>query len=135
MAGSGSTETHAAVPTNADKTNAILGLGNKLDTTYATDAQLAAAVAANAADVVAALQVTSLDGVDETGTPGDEVYDLTGMTATSVVSAVAHVSTKASVATIALLDPADFTPGADTLTSDDATDRSSDQLLVFWFNV
>lgn len=42
MSGSGATETEQAVPTNADKTEAILGLGNRLDATYATDAQAAA---------------------------------------------------------------------------------------------
>lgn len=123
-------------PDNADDSAAIFGLG--IDETdvaqLATQAELDAAVAAGSAAVVAALKVTSLDGANEPTPPG-EIYAVTGMSATSVVVSVLFVSTKASVATIEVVDPALFTPGADTLTSLTEVDRSNDQLIVTWFDV
>lgn len=97
---------------------------------FQTSAQVASTVAANNA----ALKVTSLTGADETTPPG-EIYTVTGMAATAVIVAVLFVSTAASVATIAVLDPADWTPGAATLTSLDEVDRTNDQLIVIWFDV
>lgn len=119
--------------TAQDDSEAIVALGAKVDDTYATDASVTTAVDAAKAAVKAAAHVVSIDGADETTPPG-EVYAVTGMTANSVVVSVVHVSTKASVASMDVLDPADFTPGADSLTSLDETDRTNDQLLVTYFD-
>lgn len=101
---------------------------------FQTSAQVTTAIAAATATNNAALKVTSLDGADETTPPG-EIYAVTGMAATAVIVAVLFISTKAAVATIEVLDPATFTPGAATLTSTTEVDRTDDQLIVIWFDV
>lgn len=115
---------------------AIFGLGADNEATdiaeaafaEATQAELDAAITA----AKAALTVTSLAGQVE-ATPGQEVYTVTGMAATSVIVSVLFLSTEASVATIEVLNPAEWTPGANTLTSVDEVDRSNDQLIVTYF--
>lgn len=128
--------------TTADDTQAIFGLGIDEDDVAGAepvaDAHVADTTNAHAPaalqGVASALTVTSLDGADETTPPG-EIYAVTGMVAADIIIAVLFVSTKASVATIEVLDPADFTPGVDTLTSTDEVDRTNDQLIVIWYNV
>lgn len=77
------------------------------------------------------LQVYSADGQDETG---DATYTVTGVAAADTVLAVLFLSTKASVATIEVLDPAGFTCTANTITAGTPVDRSNDQLIFFVLN-
>lgn len=73
--------------------------------------------------------VYSADGQDETM---DATYTVTGVATTDEIWGVLFISTKASVATIAVLDPAGFTvTSANTITAGTPVDRSNDQLIFF----
>lgn len=79
-----------------------------------------------------ALKIYTADGQDETM---DTTYTVTGVAAGDTVTAVLFISTKASVATIEVLDYTAFTvTGANEITTATAVDRSNDQLLFFVFD-
>lgn len=103
MAGSGGT---AVVPTNADKTEALLGLGNRLDTTYATDAQVTAAIAATAASTIGAVAVVG---------GGSETVKAIGNSSTSVTLALGatdgNVQTVGNSASCTYTMPSGLTSG------------------------
>lgn len=122
--------------TDADASENISGLGipEEAAAELATQAELDALEAAVPAIAAARFVTVSVDGADETTPPG-EIYAVVGIAAADIITQVLFLSTKAAVATIEVLDPDDFTPGADTITSLDEVDRTNDQLIVTYVDV
>jgi hypothetical protein len=109
---------------------AIVGLGSKVDTTYATDAALAVETAARiAADAlkatISALSITTQAGADNSSTHD---YTITGVTATStVVQVLAFKHTDGLV----IAATGTITPGAGKVTIATGADLSTYFLVFF----
>ena len=128
MSGSGSTETESATPSTADVSQAIVGLGIKLDTDQVldpTDDRAEVFATAAVAASVAALATYAIAGDDNT-TSHD--YTATGVKTTSTVfGAVSFKTDGSAVAAVA----GTITPGANKITVAGGDNLATNYNLVF----
>jgi hypothetical protein len=134
MAGSGG---NAVVATSADKTEAIVALGNRMTDTYATDAEIATADAAAVAAHAALAATTGVHGLPKVtlaaGTAAAANVTVTGMVAADTLISVLSFTTAASIASVADRT-SEYVTGSGVLTKAAGTNETNNQLVIFWLD-